>query len=286
MSSRKKKKLMAAAMALASAVSANRLTTNALTKETMVDNQNSNIIVDDALIKKLQYHPKIMKRTNLTAAVCSLIGLAGGAVVTALIMNDVYKEYKVKVQLVDKNLLMKYIDYVLIPAGFNHKLTITNDLGDAFQFFNNNNEKLFDKFDENNNPYNKLTQEGKAFWDKFCNIATKNGVTLKQLLKKIELDFYSIYFDIIDDIREIAKNYQLSDNVKEYIENNIHCLAFSIVKDGSNKLKLNIACRTSVYMLDDITNKFQENESDRKFFIEIEDLLFNNEYVKHIFQLK
>ena len=286
MSSRKKKKLMAAAMALASAVSANRLTTNALTKETMVDNQNSNIIVDDALIKKLQYHPKIMKRTNLTAAVCSLIGLAGGAVVTALIMNDVYKEYKVKVQLVDKNLLMKYIDYVLIPAGFNHKLTITNDLGDAFQFFNNNNEKLFDKFDENNNPYKKLTPEGKASWDKFCNIATKNGIGVKKLLRKIYLDFYSIYFNIIDDIKEIAKNYQLSDNVKEYIENNIHCLAFSIVKDGSNKLKLNIACRTSVYMLDDITNKFQENESDRKFFIEIEDLLFNNEYVKHIFQLK
>jgi len=286
MSSRKKKKLMAVAMALASAVSANRLTTNALTKETMVDNQNSNIIVDDALIKKLQYHPKIMKRTNLTAAVCSLIGLAGGAVVTALIMNDVYKEYKVKVQLVDKNLLMKYIDYVLIPAGFNHKLTITNDLGDAFQFFNNNNEKLFDKFDENNNPYKKLTPEGKASWDKFCNIATKNGIGVKKLLRKIYLDFYSIYFNIIDDIKEIAKNYQLSDNVKEYIENNIHCLAFSIVKDGSNKLKLNIACRTSVYMLDDITNKFQENESDRKFFIEIEDLLFNNEYVKHIFQLK
>ena len=277
---------MAAAMALASAVSANRLITNALTEKTMVYNQNSKIIVDDALIKKLQYHPKIMKRTNLTAAVCSLIGLAGGAVVTALIMNDVYKEYKVKVQLVDKNLLMEYIDCVLIPAGFNNKLTITKDAGSAFQFFNNNNEKLFDKFDENNNPYNKLTQEVKASWDKFCNIATKNGVTLKQLLKKIELDFYSIYFDIIDDIREIAKNYQLSDNVKEYIENNIHCLAFSIVKDGSNKLKLNIACRTSVYMLDDITNKFQENESDRKFFIEIEDLLFNNEYVKHIFQLK
>lgn len=283
MSSRKKKKLMAAAMALASAVSSNRLVTNALTEKTMVDNQNSNIIVDDALIKKLQYHPEIMKRTNLTAAVCSLIGMAGGAVAAALIMNDISKD---KVQLVDKNLLMEYIDCVLIPAGFNNKLTITKDAGSAFQFFNNNNEKLFDKFDENNNPYNKLTQEGKASWDKFCNIATKNGVTLKQLLKKIELDFYSIYFDIMDDIREIAKNYQLSDNVKEYIENNIHCLAFSIVKDGSNKLKLNIACRTSVYMLDDITNKFQENESDRKFFIEIENLLFNNEYVEHIFQLK
>lgn len=274
---------MAAAMALASAVSANRLITNALTEKTMVYNQNSKIIVDDALIKKLQYHPEIMKRTNLTAAVCSLIGMAGGAVAAALIMNDISKD---KVQLVDKNLLMEYIDCVLIPAGFNNKLTITKDAGSAFQFFNNNNEKLFDKFDENNNPYKKLTLEGKASWDKFCNIATKNGVTLKQLLKKIELDFYSIYFDIIDDIREIAKNYQLSDNVKEYIENNIHCLAFSIVKDGSNKLKLNIACRTSVYMLDDITNKFQENESDRKFFIEIEDLLFNNEYVKHIFRLK
>ena len=274
---------MAAAMALASAVSANRLTTNALTKETMVDNQNSNIIVDDALIKKLQYHPEIMKRTNLTAAVCSLIGMAGGAVAAALIMNDISKD---KVQLVDKNLLMEYIDCVLIPAGFNNKLTITKDAGSAFQFFNNNNEKLFDKFDENNNPYKKLTPEGKASWDKFCNIATKNGIGVKKLLRKIYLDFYSIYFNIIDDIKGIAKKYKLSDNVKEYIENNIHCLAFSIVKDGSNKLKLNIACRTSVYMLDDITNKFQENESDRKFFIEIEDSLFNNEYVKHIFQLK
>lgn len=274
---------MAAAMALASAVSANRLTTNALTKETMVDNQNSNIIVDDALIKKLQYHPEIIKRTNLTAAVCSLIGMAGGAVAAALIMNDISKD---KVQLVDKNLLMEYIDCVLIPAGFNNKLTITKDAGSAFQFFNNNNEKLFDKFDENNNPYKKLTPEGKASWDKFCNIATKNGIGVKKLLRKIYLDFYSIYFNIIDDIKGIAKKYKLSDNVKEYIENNIHCLAFSIVKDGSNKLKLNIACRTSVYMLDDITNKFQENESDRKFFIEIEDSLFNNEYVKHIFQLK
>ena len=280
MSSRRKKKLMAAAMALASAVSANRLMTNALTKESMVYNQNSKIIVDDALIKKLQYHPKIMKRTNLTAAVCSLIGLAGGALVTALIMNDVYKEYKVKVQLVDKNLLMKYIDYVLIPAGFNHKLTITNDLGDAFQFFNNNNEKLFDKFDENNNPYKKLTPEGKASWDKFCNIATKNGIGVKKLLRKIYLDFCSIYFDIIDDIREIAKNYQLSDNMKKYIENDILYLAFSIVKDGSNKLKLNIAYDKQTI------DKSQVDKDDKKFFDEIEDLLFNNEYVKHIFQLK
>ena len=54
MSSRKKRKMMAAAMALASAVSANRLITNALTEKTMVYNQNSKIIVDDALIKKLQ----------------------------------------------------------------------------------------------------------------------------------------------------------------------------------------------------------------------------------------
>ena len=34
------------------------------------------------------------------------------------------------------------------------------------------------------------------------------------------------------------------------------------------------------------TNEFQENEHDRKFFIEIEGLLFNNEYVKHVFKLK
>lgn len=179
MSSRRKKKLMAAAMALASAVSANRLMTNALTKESMVYNQNSNVIVDDALIKKLPYSTAMWY-----AVLAAISGLAGGAAGTALIMNDVYKEYKVKVQLVNKKLLMEYIDCILIPAGFNHKLTITNDLGDTFQFFNNNNEKLFDKFDENNNPYNKLTQEGKASWDKFCNIATKNGIGVKKIIKK------------------------------------------------------------------------------------------------------
>lgn len=106
------------------------------------------------------------------------------------------------------------------------------------------------------------------------------ALVLKKLLRKIYLDFYSIYFDIIDDIKVIAKKYKLSDNIKKYIENDIFCLAFSITKDESNKLKLNIAYNKQ------IIDKSKMDKNDKNFFDEIENLLFNNEYAKHIFQLK
>lgn len=265
------KKIFTTLASLSCVCSASKPATNALTKmanksQNLKHTQDSNeIVVDDALIKKLQYHPTVIKYAVLIA----ILGMSSGSLGTYLIMKDMYKH---KVQLVDKKLLMKFINDVVIAAGFNDKLIITQEPS-YFKFFNKNGKELF---------YDDSPQ---AAWDKFRVIATDDGISDRQLMKKVFLDFYSLYFDVIDNVRSIARKYKLSTEIKKYIEHDINCLAFQIIKNENNKLELKISHRTNT-IDKELTNKFQSDENDKRFFSEIENYLINNEYVKYIFQIR